>query len=225
MSRNLSPVRNLSKATEVFDRLRAAIWSGELHPGAPLREAHLARQMAVSQVPVREALLRLEHLGLVVRVPDRGTHVTNLSREEIIELAEVRAHLEELAFRLAAGRMTPEIESELRVRLADLERCIRTRNHIKVAEADLRFHEAVWKASGNRVLEQALDRLCVSLYAFVSLKKQEASEKFAMASHRRLLAALLSGDAQLISKQIHNHLKPQSLIPRSMKPGKRAASV
>jgi DNA-binding GntR family transcriptional regulator len=225
VSNSFSPVRNVSKASEVFERLRAAIWSGELQPGAQLRESHLARQMAVSQVPVREALLRLEHLGLVVRVPDRGTHVTDLSLEEILDRIEVRTHLEELAFCLAAKRMTPEIEAELRSRLNELEKSSRTRNHFKVAEADLRFHEAVWRASGNRVLEQALDRLCVSLYAFVSLKRHEASEKLSITSHRDLLAALLGGQAQAISRQIRSHLKPESIIPGSMRTGKRAPSV
>jgi len=225
VSNSFSPVRNVSKASEVFERLRAAIWSGELQPGAQLRESHLARQMAVSQVPVREALLRLEHLGLVVRVPDRGTHVTDLSLEEILDRIEDRTHLEELAFCLAAKRMTPEIEAELRSRLNELEKSSRTRNHFKVAEADLRFHEAVWRASGNRVLEQALDRLCVSLYAFVSLKRHEASEKLSITSHRDLLAALLGGQAQAISRQIRSHLKPESIIPGSMRTGKRAPSV
>jgi DNA-binding GntR family transcriptional regulator len=181
--------------------------------------------MAVSQVPVREALLRLEHLGLVVRVPDRGTHVTDLSLEEILDRIEVRTHLEELAFCLAAKHMTPEIEAELRSRLNELEKSSRTRNHFKVAEADLRFHEAVWRASGNRVLEQALDRLCVSLYAFVSLKRHEASEKLSITSHRDLLVALLGGHAQAISRQIRSHLKPESIIPGSMRTGKRAPSV
>ena len=89
------PVRSLSKSKEVFQILRAAILSGGLQPGDSLTEAHLARQMNVSQVPVREALLQLEHLGLVVRVQDKGTTVTKLSRAEMVELLEVRAHLED----------------------------------------------------------------------------------------------------------------------------------
>ena len=66
-TQDLTPLRALSKSREVFERLRDAIWSGDLAPGTALREAHLAKQLNVSQVPVREALLQLEHLGLVVR--------------------------------------------------------------------------------------------------------------------------------------------------------------
>lgn len=216
MIRELSPVRSLSKSSEVFEQLRSAILSGELQPGTPLKEAHLARQMEVSQVPVREALFRLEHLGLVVRVQDRGTYVTELSREEILELTQVRTQLEELAFRLAAKRLTPEIKAELQKRLEDIEESVKAKDHFAVAEADLRFHEVVWKASGNRVLEKTLDRLCVSLYAFVGLKRKVAKEQLATLSHQVLLEALLSRDTKLISKRLREHLNPESVIPSSV---------
>ncbi|MBS1800587.1 MAG: GntR family transcriptional regulator [Acidobacteria bacterium] len=211
-----SPVKNLSKSAEVFQKLRNAIWSGELLPGTPLKEAHIAKQLSVSQVPVREALLQLEHLGLVVRVPDRGTHVTKLTRAEMVQLIGVRSHLEDLAFRLAAKNMTPQIEAELRAGLKQLEQRIRASDHLGVAEADLRFHEIVWKASGNAVLEKTLDRLCVSVYAFVGLARRAAGEKLATASHEILFDALMKGDPKLISKAIREHLNPASSIPASV---------
>jgi DNA-binding GntR family transcriptional regulator len=211
-----SPVRNLSKSAEVFQKLRSAIWSGELLPGTALKEAHIARQLSVSQVPVREALLQLEHLGLVVRIPDRGTHVTKLTRAEMVQLMDVRSHLEDLAFRLAAKNMTPEIEADLRGGLKQLEQRIRANDHLGVAEADLRFHEIVWKASDNAVLEKTLDRLCVSVYAFVGLARRAAGEKLAPVSHEILFDALMKGDPKLISKAIREHLDPALSIPASV---------
>lgn len=212
----ISPVRSTSKSHEVFQRLRAAILSGELQPGTPLKEAHVAKQLSVSQVPVREALLQLEHLGLVVRVPDKGSYVTKLTRAEMLQLIEVRIHLEDLAFRLAAKKMTPRIEAELRERLDELQRSIEANDHLAVAEADLKFHETVWRASGNTVLEKTLDQLCVSVYAFVSLQRRARGEKLATVSHEVLLDALLSSDSKCISKSIRDHLNPISMIPASV---------
>ena len=212
----ISPIRNTSKSHEVFRRLRAAIWSGDLGPGTPLKEAHIAKQLNVSQVPVREALLQLEHLGLVVRVPDKGTHVTKLSRAEMVQLIEVRSHLEDLAFRLAASKMTPEIEAELRERLSELQERIDAKDHLGVAEADLKFHETIWRASGNAVLEKTLDQLCVSVYAFVGLQRQAKGEQMATVPHEVLLDALLKRDAKLISRRIRDHLAPESFIPQSI---------
>lgn len=212
----ISPVRNTSKSQEVFRKVREAILSGELVPGTPLREAHIAKQLGVSQVPVREALLQLEHLGLVVRIPDKGTHVTKLTRTEMMQLIEVRSHLEDLAFRLAAQNMTAEIEAELRQRLANLQEQVEKRDHLGVAEADLRFHETIWRASGNAVLAKTLDDLCISVYAFQGLYRKATHEPLATVSHEVLLDALLTRDAKLISKRIAEHLSPRTFIPASV---------
>jgi DNA-binding GntR family transcriptional regulator len=208
----------LSKSQEVFERLRDAIWSGDLAPGTPLREAHLAKQLYVSQVPVREALLQLEHLGLVVRVPDRGTTVTKLTRNEIEQMMEVRRHLEQMAFQLAANRITPTLETELRSHIKKMDAAAAKNDHFAVADEDFRFHRTIWKASGNEVLEKTLERLCIAVYAFVSLKRHAAGEtmKSAVMSHKKLLEALLSKDATTIRHGVDEHLTPDAVIPSSI---------
>jgi DNA-binding GntR family transcriptional regulator len=218
VTRELTPIRTLSKSREVFEQLRQAIWSGDLPPGTPLREAHIAKQLNVSQVPVREALLQLEHLGLVVRVPDRGTTVTKLTRAEIIQMMEVRRHLEEMAFQLAATHLTPEIEAELRAHLRTMQVLVAKKDHFGVAEEDFSFHQTVWKASGNEVLEKTLERLCIAVYAFVSLKRHAAGEtmKSAVKSHKKLLEALLSRDKKRITTGVNEHITPEAVIPPSI---------
>lgn len=218
MPREFSPVRALSKSREVFERLREAIWSGDLPPGTPLREAHLAKQLHVSQVPVREALLQLEHIGLVVRIPDKGTTVTRLTRGEIVQMIEVRRHLEEMAFQLAAPKITPAIETELRDHLRAMEAFVAKKDHFGVAEEDFSFHKTVWKASGNEVLENTLERLCIAVYAFVSLKRHAAGEnmKTAVKSHKKLLEALLSREKKRIKAGVAEHLSLEEAIPSSI---------
>ena len=215
---SLAPVKSLSKSGEVFQQLRDAIWSGELPPGTPLREAHIAKQLNVSQVPVREALLQLEHLGLVVRIQDRSTTVTKLARSEILEMIEVRRHLEQMAFQLAADRITPELTRELKDHLKHMEVLVREKDHFKVAEEDFSFHKAVWRASGNKVLAQTLERLCIVVYAFVSLKRHASNETMlsAIKSHKLLLNALLSQDKRKISKVVHDHLTAAAVLPESL---------
>jgi DNA-binding GntR family transcriptional regulator len=217
-TKDLTPLRALSKSREVFERLRDAIWSGDLAPGTALREAHLAKQLNVSQVPVREALLQLEHLGLVVRVQDRGTTVTKLTRSEIEQMMEVRRHLEQMAFQLASSRVSPEIEMELRRHLKNMNAAAAKNDHFAIAEEDFKFHKTVWRASGNEVLEKTLERLCIAVYAFVSLKRHAAGEtmKSAVRSHKKLLEALLSGDVTVIRKGVDEHLTSDAVIPSSI---------
>lgn len=217
-TKNLVPVRTQSKSREVFERLRGAIWSGDLAPGSPLREAHIAKQLNVSQVPVREALLQLENLGLVVRVPDRGTTVTKLTRTEILQMMEVRRHLEELAFKLATSRITPKVETELRNHLKRMEKLVAAKDHFGVAEEDFNFHKTVWKISGNEVLAATLERLCIAVYAFVSLKRHAAGESMrsAVKSHTKLFKALTSGDVDRVTSGIREHLSSNDVIPESV---------
>jgi DNA-binding GntR family transcriptional regulator len=92
--------------------------------------------MQVSQVQVRKALLQLENLGLVRRVLDTGTTVTKLTRAEMVELVEVRAHLEDLAFRLPAKRMTPELVHLLRKAAKEISRRASTDDYYVAARAD-----------------------------------------------------------------------------------------
>lgn len=211
----IGPVRNSSKSTEVFEALRAAILSRKLVPGDALKEAHLARMMHVSQVPVREALLRLENLGLVCRVPDKGTTVTKLNRSEMVELVQVRAHLEDLAFRLAAKHITPEILAQLNHAAKEIDITVSMDDYFAKGEADLNFHRIVWHASGNRSLEKTLQSLCEPYYAFVTQQRQRGRERLqaSMRPHDALVKALLTKKASAISAAVHVHISESASIP------------
>src|SRR5215475_13455034 len=106
MNVTLKPVKNRALSDDVFETLRDAIFSGMLKPGDSLRELHLAKELSVSQATVRDALVKLERFGLVVRVPNKETVVTRHSRREIRERIAIRATLEEMAFVDAADAMT-----------------------------------------------------------------------------------------------------------------------
>jgi DNA-binding GntR family transcriptional regulator len=215
---DLSPIRTLSKSQSVFEQLRQAIWNGDLQPGTALREAHIAKQLNVSQVPVREALLQLEHLGLVVRVPDRGTTVTKLTRTEIEQMINVRRHLEEMAFLLAASNLTPAVIAELKGHLKNMRTYVEQGDHFSVAEEDFAFHRTVWKAAHNEVLEKTLERLCIAVYAFVSLKRHAAGDtmKAQVVEHKRLLDALMTRDKRIIKAGVAEHITPAAAIPSNV---------
>jgi DNA-binding GntR family transcriptional regulator len=133
-------------------------------------------------------------------------------------MMEVRRHLEELAFQLAAPRITKEAEGILRRHLTRMQDLVLKKDHFGVAEEDFGFHRTVWKASGNDVLEKTLERLCIAVYAFVSLKRHAAGEtmKSAVRSHKLLLDALLSGDPERIRARVIEHLAPDAVIPSSI---------
>jgi DNA-binding GntR family transcriptional regulator len=102
-----------TKADEIALLIEEAIVSGELAPGSMLRQEQLSERFHVSRTPIREALRRLDALGLVDFHPNRGVRVRTLARTELHEAFLVRAELEALATELAAERMTHEDLLEL----------------------------------------------------------------------------------------------------------------
>ena len=91
----------------VTTALRDAILSGELRPGERLLQEQLADQLRVSRIPLRDALRRLEAEGLVRIGPRRGAEVASLSRDDVIEVYDIRISLEPELMRRAVTALGP----------------------------------------------------------------------------------------------------------------------
>ncbi len=113
---NYKPLRDV-----VFENLREAILEGKLKPGQRLMEVQLAEQLGVSRTPVREAIRKLELEGLVVMLPRKGAYVANMSLKDIMDVLEVRASLEGLAY-LAAERISDEDIKSLKIYQKNLKK-------------------------------------------------------------------------------------------------------
>src|SRR5271157_3196545 len=97
--------QNLERRPPIADRIaetiRGLIVSGDLKPGDRIVESRMARQIGVGQPTVREALVALEHQGLVVRKANQGCVVTSFTPAEIAQILRIREELETLAVELA----------------------------------------------------------------------------------------------------------------------------
>lgn len=104
---------NPKTSDQVASALREEIICGDLAPGMPLRQDHIAQRFGSSHVPVREAFQMLEAQGLVVTLLRRGVRVAPLDRESIRENVEMRGSLEALALRHAFANLTDAHIDEL----------------------------------------------------------------------------------------------------------------
>jgi DNA-binding GntR family transcriptional regulator len=213
----LKPVKTASLSTRVFETLRDAIFSGRLKAGDPLRELHLAHDLNVSQATVREALVQLEQLGLVVRTPNIGTHVTRLTREEVAERIELRIVLEERAMIQAAPRFgAPEL-AELERKLQRITEATSRDAYFEEAQADLAFHRYIWEQTGNRTLYRTLDQIAVPLFAFVSILRgaNRQSLKDVVQSHEGIVGALRQPSRKRIRLALRQHFESGLTLPGS----------
>ncbi|HYM57874.1 MAG TPA: GntR family transcriptional regulator, partial [Solirubrobacteraceae bacterium] len=135
-----------SVAQLAYEALRDAILAMDVyHPDADLRldEKELAADLGVSRTPVRHALARLEHEGLVRIVPRRGVYIVLKSKPEIIEMIIVWAALEGMAARLTCERATDEQIASLRTLFSTFEDGELRLRLNEYSAANLRFHQRI----------------------------------------------------------------------------------
>lgn len=198
-------------ADHVYDDLMLALVDGRLAADSPLNIDALAREMEISQTPIREALARLEATGLVVRAALRGYRVAPLfTVEELTELMEAREVLEpDSAFR-ACGRATTELLDQLEQSISDLRNAPVDGAGESIRpywEADERFHRLIAENAGNRFLLAAYTALgghVQRFRLFGGLGVSDAS--YAIAEHSVILEAMRAGDAELARKTMHDHI-------------------
>ena len=148
-------------ASAIYAALRGDILAGVLATGEPVREVAVASRFGVSRTPVREALRRLEHDRLLVP-SSRGLVVRGIDVEEVIQTYTVRILLEGEA---AAEASTARTQADL-MRLESLverDRSLTDPDDATRADTNTEFHEAVWAATHNPVLQDLLRRLTVHL--------------------------------------------------------------
>ncbi|TSD40548.1 GntR family transcriptional regulator [Rhodococcus sp. KBS0724] len=198
-------VRPDNLTTLVFAAIRDKIVDATLAPGSSVSEASLAKQLEVSKTPVREALLRLRHVGLVEPTP-RGLRVIQPSVKGIRDAFEFRAGLEAMAGRYAANRSTEE-EYENIYRLA--EESLAAANEGRDADfhrSDREFHAAIAQAARNeRLIEAVGDSFVLTLALRQRDVKVERDFIPDAHEHVKIAEGIRAGDAELASSRLAGH--------------------
>jgi DNA-binding GntR family transcriptional regulator len=170
MSATFERIEPVSKKTRVVALLREAILSGAIKGGEQIVEAKLAQQFGVGQGLIREALIELEHRGFVQRTPFSGTTVLTLTLEDAQQIFEVRIELEPLAFSLAATRAGERDIASLNGLVEKTKLEAKDEDLEGFFESHLDFRKKVWELSGNRFVQQALERVVIPLYALYLIR-------------------------------------------------------
>lgn len=169
MSTQFEPLKQKGLRPEVARTLREAIFEGLLKPGEQIPEVMIAAQLGISRSPLREALLTLEKEGLVEIKPHRGAFVRTMGSGEIQEILSLRFPLEVMALNLARENMTPQILEQLSHMYDDMMMLARRGDVRKSIEEEVRFHKAIWAATGHELLYETLVRICTPWFAFAEM--------------------------------------------------------
>ena len=173
-------------------------------------EIALAERLGVSRTPVREAMRKLELEGLVVMIPRRGAQVANITEKDLNDVLEVRIALENLSIENACARMTEEQLAELKRAGRYFEETIKEGNLVKLAEADVAFHEVIYKASDNRRLNQVLNNLREQIYRYrVEYLKEEETRNVLVKEHEEIYEAIKNRDVKKAQEISFRHIENQ----------------
>ena len=190
---------------QIEDHLLQAILTGTYPPGSRIVETRVARELGVSQAPVREALRDLEALGVVEINSFRGARVRRPSKAELLEAYGVRAELESLGARLAVARMSDADLDELQGYVDEMQRAAAAGDRHAEALVDGRFHARLIEATGNRTLERVWRYLMPVARTYITLAAPGVDAVAAADLHLPILHALRLGDAELAVDAIRRH--------------------
>lgn len=190
-----------------YERIKAMILSKAIPPDTKLNIDRLARELGVSQTPVREALQRLEGDKLVVGKKPRGLWTTPLLNEsQLRDLIEVRLLLEPWSARAAAADRAANPGREM---LQEIERFVdlpeRKHEGYALASHDVAFHDMVFNAVGNTFLHDAFRQLHAHLHLF-RLYPADLDGAHTVEEHRAIAAAISRADPHAAEEAMRAHL-------------------
>jgi DNA-binding GntR family transcriptional regulator len=207
------PLDRFSVVDALTDALRSQILSGDLPPGAPLREAALSAAYDVSRHTLRAALRALASEGLVQIVANHGATVARLTDADLVPLFEFRTALEVEACRLTLERYSGKLPTTVHDRLDALVRSCRSKNTEwrEIGAAHARFHEAIVAAAESPRIKEAYSRLATELNLFLAQLQPIWSRRRMIDHHRRLVVDLEStGDLDTLRRHLADGLEAVS---------------
>lgn len=192
---------------QVYAMVRGLILDGSLQPGTRVVESEIARQLGVSQAPVREAIKRLAFEGLVSTAPRRGSYVAQISEDEAQDAREVRALLEESAAREAVENFGTDARQTLEKSVDGMREAAREPDLAAFRGHDMAFHRTVIELSGNSYLPRLWAVMESSLLSLrlVGDPGFTGSWTEMAEAHQALIEALASGDRGRAAAAFRRH--------------------
>lgn len=199
-------------AGQILDYLREAIVTMELVPGQMISETALAQQFGVSRTPVREALIQLANIDFVEVLPQRGTYVTKLSMDKILQSRFIREALEVATVQY----LTTEVDSATREAAATAAEEVIAAQRLAAEDDDVSrfqqlddsFHQTLSHFTGfTRVITLVeAEKAHMDRVRQLSLHLSGQYTKV-IAQHEAIVAAIRSGDRHQASEAMSLHLK------------------
>ena len=194
-----------TKTDFVYQTIRQEILAGRLQPGQRLRLTEIADRFDISEMPVREALRKLEHDGLIEFESHRGATVSDLGLDRIVEIIATRTYLEVYAVIEAVPFHTKESIDELKTLVAKMKK---TKEPAQYSDLNRRFHRLLADPCPNAFLKSEIEQLwnkvwrtrTQSLFQMIPGRMGDATKE-----HEQILDAVIDGKASRLQAALMAH--------------------
>lgn len=202
------PVGQQTLADSATALLHEQILVGDLAAGSPLRLHELSASLGMSMMPIREALRRLDSLGLVEVIPHKGTWVRELTLDDLYDTHQMRLLLEATAIQKAAPQFTDAAARQATDALDRHVRAHRAGDRAAARRAHTDFHFAIYAASNSPLLLRALEPVWQNSerYRFAGVP-DESSLAERTAEHEAILIACKERDTDQAIEMLRQHLE------------------
>lgn len=216
----MRPLKNRKTiANQVYDDIRELMLTGEFNSDTLISANSLAKQLAVSRTPIREALLQLANEGFLESLCGRGFKIKNYTQREIIEYFEARRIIEVYVIGRMAKSITKKQLSVLKRQFQLMKKYAAKCDSTKFLEEDRNFHLSLIQLYENRYLESIFDRIrtLISILGQSILNHSSRVEE-TLAEHLMIIQALEKGNAKKAQQAAYQHLiKTENKITEKLK--------
>ena len=193
----------------IYKLLKEAILSTNIYDDdvdLKLDERTISEQFGISRTPLREAMARLEHEGLVRVIARRGVYIVRKSKDEILDMILAWAALESMAARMATEVATAVEFKDLRGIVDEFDS-----NHLadhadEYSESNIRFHQTIIKLGKSDQIIRMADEILMHVRAIRARTITDANRiDRSLNDHLEIVAALESRDADLAASLVREH--------------------
>jgi DNA-binding GntR family transcriptional regulator len=190
----IEPVARVLLRDQAVTLIRSAILTGELAPGAVVKDSELAGRLGLSVAPVRTALARLADEGLIESKPQSHTRVTPLDPQQVRDAAVVVRAMHELATAEAAASVTPDDVAAMRAANRRFAAAVAARDLDAALAADDELHDVLLARCGNGAVRSTIGRFTPAVRRMERQRFAAAHGRGSVVLHERLISACAGGD-------------------------------
>lgn len=201
----------------VYRVLREGIINGTLKGGMQLKQDEISASLCVSHIPVREALRQLEAQKLVTIHPNRGASVTELSRDILIDMMQVRAAISVAMLTISIPRMTEEDFNDLTRVVSQQKKCT---DALAFEQLNITFHDMLGRRASNPVADIINEVIHANIDRYLRNAFYDSAEdrSVSIREHEQLIEVCRAGKAEQAAALLEKHIMDAvSRIPETVR--------